>query len=133
MKINKHKPDNPTYGSEEYFTGKVIIESNFSGQNSDHYSGAVVKFDKGARTAWHMHPLGQTLVVISGRGLVQQEGKAIEEILPGDVVWIPPNTRHWHGGAPDSAMSHVAIIESIDGKGVEWMEHVSDEEYLGNS
>ena len=88
-----------------------------------------VSFEPGARTAWHTHPLGQTLVVLSGVGRVQTEGEAIAEIRPGDVVWIPPNERHWHGAAPTTAMTHIAIQESLDGKMVVWMEHVTDEQY----
>lgn len=116
----------PTEGSENYFTGHVTIESRFLSEIPDSYSGAIVNFEAGARTAWHTHPLGQTLIVISGRGLVQSEGEAIQEILPGDVVWIPENVRHWHGAARDSSMSHVAISALRNGSTVEWMEHVSE-------
>jgi quercetin dioxygenase-like cupin family protein len=91
----------------------------------------MVTFEPGARTAWHIHPLGQTLIVTSGLGRVQREGGAIEEIRPGDVVWFPPNERHWHGASPTTAMTHIAVQESLDGKAVEWMEKVSDDKYKG--
>ena len=94
-------------------------------------SDASVTFKPGARTAWHTHPLGQTLIVTAGRGWVQREGGAIEEIRPGDVVWFPPNEKHWHGATPTMAITHIAIQEALDGKVVEWMEKVSDEEYDG--
>ena len=92
-------------------------------------SGASVTFEPGARTAWHTHPLGQTLVVTSGCGWVQREGGSIEEVRPGDVVWFPPGLKHWHGATPTTAMTHTAIQESINGKNVEWLEHVNDEQY----
>ena len=92
-----------------------------------------MSFEPAARTAWHTHPLGQTLIVTVGAGLVQHWEGDIQEIRPGDVVWIPPGVKHWHGAAPDSAMSHIAIAESLDGKTVDWMEHVSDEQYGQNS
>jgi quercetin dioxygenase-like cupin family protein len=90
-----------------------------------------VTFEPGARTAWHQHPLGQTLIVVSGLGRVQHEGGPIEEIRPGDVIWIPPNERHWHGASPTAAMTHIALQEALDGKQVEWKEHVTDEQYSG--
>lgn len=111
------------------FTGNVTVESRFISIPSDNYQGATVNFDTGARTAWHTHPLGQTLIVTSGRGLVQSDGSEIQEMLPGDVIWIPANVRHWHGAAPDSPMSHVAISSSLNGSTVEWHELVSDEQY----
>ncbi|MBN2514339.1 MAG: carboxymuconolactone decarboxylase family protein [Sedimentisphaerales bacterium] len=120
----------PTKASEDYFTGNVTVESRFSSEIPDSYHGGIVNFEAGARTAWHAHPLGQTLIVISGRGLVQSEGEAIQEIVPGDVVWIPANERHWHGAAPNSPMSHVAISAPSNGSTVEWMEHVDDEQYM---
>jgi 4-carboxymuconolactone decarboxylase len=119
----------PTKGSADYFTGHVTVESRFLSEKPDSYRGGIVNFDAGARTAWHTHPFGQTLIVISGRGLVQSEGEAAQEILPGDVVWIPPNERHWHGAAPNGPMSHVAISAPSNGSTVEWMEHVNDEQY----
>jgi quercetin dioxygenase-like cupin family protein len=92
-------------------------------------SMALVTFEPGARTAWHTHPLGQTLIITSGSGRVQREGGPVEEVHPGDVVWFPPGEKHWHGAAPTTAMTHVAIQEALDGKVVEWMEHVTDEQY----
>ncbi len=90
-------------------------------------------FEPGARSAWHTHLLGQTLIVMAGRGRVQNWGGQIEEILPGDVVWCPPGEKHWHGAAPTTAMTHISIVEQVDGKSAEWMEHVSDEQYLAGS
>ncbi len=119
----------PVVASSNYFTGKATVESRFISEATGSYGGGIVNFEAGARTAWHTHPVGQTLIVFSGRGLVQSEGEAVQEILPGDVVWIPANERHWHGAAPDSAMSHVAVSEPLNGVGVQWMEHVSDEQY----
>lgn len=121
--------DKPKEGSADYFTGHVTIDSSFLSETPDYYRGAMVNFEAGARTAWHTHPLGQTLIVISGHGLVQSEGKAVQEILPGDVVWIPANVRHWHGASPSSPMSHVAISAPRNGATVEWMEPVNDEQY----
>lgn len=123
----------PIPGAAEYFTGNVTVESRFVSNPSENYQGAIVNFDTGARTAWHTHPLGQTLIVTSGRGLVQSEGSEIQEILPGDVIWIPANVRHWHGAVPDSPMSHVAISSSLNGSTVEWHELVSDEQYLNRN
>jgi len=119
----------PVVASSDYFTGKATVESRFSSEATGNYGGGTVNFEAGARTAWHTHPVGQTLIVTSGRGLVQSEGETVQEILPGDVVWIPANERHWHGAAPDSAMSHVAVSEPLNGMRVQWMEHVSDEQY----
>ena len=116
-------------GPADYFTGVVRIDSPFAGADPARVSGAIVTFEPGARTAWHTHPLGQTLVVTSGCGWVQQEGGPVEEIRPGDVVWFPPNVRHWHGAAPTTAMSHIAIQEKLDGSPVTWMEKVTDEQY----
>jgi len=123
------KKGQPSKGSKDYFTGDVDVESRFSSEIEDSYRGGIVNFEAGARTAWHTHPLGQTLIVISGRGLVQNEGDSVQEILSGDVVWIPENVRHWHGAAPDSSMSHVAISEPMNGSTVTWMEQVSQEQY----
>ena len=127
------KKGSPTKGSADHFTGNVTVESRFSSEIPNSYNGGIVNFEAGARTAWHTHPLGQTLIVISGRGLVQSEGEVVQEIVPGDVVWIPANERHWHGAAPDSPMSHVAISAPLDGKTVEWMEHVDDEQYMNKN
>lgn len=113
----------------KYFTGNVTVESRFASQNPKTYGGAIVNFEAGARTAWHTHPHGQTLVIISGKGRVQSDGESIQEISVGDVVWIPANELHWHGAAPESAMSHVAISTPINDETVEWMEKVSNEQY----
>ena len=121
--------EKPTKGTAENFTGNVTIESRFSSEIPDSYQGGIVNFEAGARTAWHTHPMGQTLIVISGRGLVQSEGETVQQILPGDVAWIPENVRHWHGAAPDSPMSHVAISAPSDGSTVQWQEHVDNEQY----
>jgi quercetin dioxygenase-like cupin family protein len=117
----------------EYFTGSVRIDPLFQAKESTRASGAYVTFEPGARSAWHTHPLGQTLIVTSGVGRIQIEGGAIEEIRPGDVIWIPPGRRHWHGAAPTTAMTHLAIQEHLNGKVVDWMEKVTDEQYAGVS
>ncbi|PYS76738.1 MAG: cupin domain-containing protein [Acidobacteria bacterium] len=116
-------------GPEEYFTGSVRIDSPFQGSAPARAGGAIVTFEPGARTAWHRHPLGQTLIVTSGCGWVQSENGPKVEIRPGDVVWCPPGEKHWHGATPTTAMTHIAIVEQLDGKTVEWMEKVSDEQY----
>jgi len=118
-------------GPAEYFTGSVRIDPLFQAKDSTQASGAYVTFEPGARTAWHTHPRGQTLIVTAGVGRVQIEGGPIEEIRPGDVVWIPPGKRHWHGAFPTTAMTHLAIQEHLNGKVVEWMEKVTDEQYTG--
>jgi quercetin dioxygenase-like cupin family protein len=116
-------------GPADWFTGTVRIDPLFTAPTPARAAGATVTFEPGARTAWHRHPLGQTLIVLSGFGRVQHEGGPIEEIRPGDVVWIPPNERHWHGASPNTAMTHIAIQEALDGKMVEWLEHVTDAQY----
>lgn len=116
-------------GSKDYFTGTVRLDAPFSGSGG--LSAASVTFEPGARTAWHTHPLGQTLLVTAGLGRVQRVGGPIEEIRPGDIVWIPPGEKHWHGAAPDCAMTHLAIAEMKDGSAVTWLEQVSDADYLG--
>src|SRR5437763_9897404 len=116
-------------GPTEYFTGTVRIDPLAQAAAPARVLAVSVTFEPGARTAWHTHPLGQTLIVTSGRGWVQSEGGPKEEIRPGDVVWCPPGEKHWHGAAPTRAMPHIAIVEQLDGKAVEWMETVSDEEY----
>ena len=119
-----------TNGSNEWFTGSVKIEPLFEAPDPARVRGARVTFEPGARTAWHTHPLGQTLIVTAGSGWAQRYGGSIEEIRPGDVVWFSPNEKHWHGATPTTAMTHIAVQEALDGKVVEWMEHVADREYL---
>jgi quercetin dioxygenase-like cupin family protein len=116
-------------GPAEYFTDTVRVDPLFQANEPARALGAGVTFEPGARTAWHTHPLGQTLIVTAGCGLVQRRGGPIEEIRPGDVVWIPPGEQHWHGASATTAMTHIAIQEQFDGKVVDWMEKVSDEEY----
>lgn len=116
-------------GPAGWFTGTVRIDPLFQATAPARAGGASVTFEPGARTAWHTHPLGQTLIVTSGCGWAQREGGPIEEIHPGDVVWFPPGLKHWHGAAPNTAMTHIAIQESLDGKAVEWMEKVTEEQY----
>jgi quercetin dioxygenase-like cupin family protein len=118
-------------GPAEYFTGTVRIDPLFQAPAPARAAAAAVTFEPGARTAWHTHPLGQSLIVISGAGRVQRLGGAIEEIRPGDVVWFPPGEKHWHGASPATAMTHIAVQEALDGKAVDWMEQVSDEQYDG--
>ncbi|AKR55427.1 cupin [Devosia sp. H5989] len=116
-------------GPADWFTGTVRIDPLFNRFDKERVQGALVSFEPGARTAWHTHPLGQTLIVTTGRGYVQTWDGSIEEIHAGDVVWFPPGEKHWHGASAQAAMSHIAIQESKDGKAVDWMEHVSDEQY----
>ena len=119
-------------GSAEYFTGTVRIDPLFQAPDPARAVGASVTFEPGARTAWHTHPLGQTLIVTAGCGRSSAGVCPIEEIRPGDVVWFPPGEKHWHGAAPTTAMTHIAIQEQLDGKAVDWMEKVSDEQYPGS-
>lgn len=130
MNIQRNASKPSSKGPAEYFTGSVRIDTPFQALTPGRVGGAVVTFEPGARTAWHTHPLGQTLIVTSGLGWTQCEGGPVEEIRPGDVVWCPPGTRHWHGATPTTAMTHVAIAEALDGKVVDWMEHVTDSQYL---
>jgi quercetin dioxygenase-like cupin family protein len=116
-------------GPADWFTGTVRLDSPFKATEPARVTTAIVTFEPGARTAWHTHPLGQTLLVVSGCGRVRRWDGPIEEIHPGDIVWFPPGEKHWHGAAPTTAMSHIAIQEQLDGKAVDWMEHVSDEQY----
>jgi quercetin dioxygenase-like cupin family protein len=118
-------------GLADYFTGVVRIDSLFKAEESTRAVGASVTFEPGARTAWHTHPLGQTIIITAGCGRAQKWGGPIEEIRPGDVVWFPPGEKHWHGASPTTAMTHIAIQEQLDGKTVDWLEMVSDEQYLG--
>ncbi len=116
-------------GPSEYFTGTVRIDPLFEAHDPARGLGASVTFEPGARTAWHTHPLGQTLIVTAGCGRAQRWGGPIEEIRPGDVIWIPPGEKHWHGATATTAMTHIAIVEQLDGKSADWMEQVSDEQY----
>jgi quercetin dioxygenase-like cupin family protein len=119
-------------GPAEWFTGAVRIDPLFPVAAPARAAGNLVTFEAGARTNWHTHPLGQTLIVVSGLGRVQREGEAVEEIRPGDVVWFAPGEKHWHGAAPAVAMSHIAIQEALDGRAVDWLEPVADAQYLGS-
>jgi quercetin dioxygenase-like cupin family protein len=118
-------------GPEDWFTGAVRIDPLFSANEARRGAAASVTFEPGARTAWHTHPLGQTLIVTAGCGWVQREGAAVEAIYPGDVVWFEPNEKHWHGATAANGMTHIAIQENLNGKVVEWMEKVTDEQYKG--
>jgi len=129
MEIKRSGAEPSRKGPAEWFTGTVRIDPLFQPPDPARVNGATVTFEPGARTAWHTHPLGQTLLIMSGVGWVQREGGAIQEVRPGDVVWFPPYLKHWHGASPTNAMAHIAIQESLDGKNVEWMEKVTDDEY----
>ena len=129
MQIFKNGSRLSRVGPDDWFTGRVRIDALFDAQNPARANGGLVTFEPAARTAWHTHPLGQTLIVISGKGLAQSWGKPAIELQPGDVVWFSPGEKHWHGAAPDNAMSHIAIHEALDGKVVDWLEKVSDAEY----
>ncbi|MBB5351834.1 quercetin dioxygenase-like cupin family protein [Haloferula luteola] len=129
MKITRNGTQSSAVGPSEWFTGTTRIDPLFQPEEPARTAAASVTFEPGARTAWHTHPLGQTLIVTSGLGWVQCEGGEIEEIRPGDVIWFPPGVKHWHGASPATAMTHLAIQEALDGKVVEWMEKVSDEQY----
>jgi quercetin dioxygenase-like cupin family protein len=129
MEIKRSGTQSPIKGSAEWFTGTVRIDPLFEAPDPARVRGASVTFEAGARTAWHTHPLGQTLIVMSGCGLAQRWGGPIEEIRPGDVVWIPPGEKHWHGATPTTAMTHIAIQEALEGQAVQWMEKVSDQQY----
>jgi quercetin dioxygenase-like cupin family protein len=129
MEIKKVGSQGSSKGPADWFTGTVRIDPLFQADHPARASGASVTFEPGARTAWHTHPLGQTLIVTAGCGWVQREGGPIEEIHPGDVICFPPNEKHWHGATAITAMTHVAIQEALNGKVVDWMERVSDEQY----
>ncbi len=129
MEIKKVGSQPSNKGPAEWFTGTVRIDPLFPVNAPARAAGASVTFEPGARTAWHIHPLGQTLIVTAGCGWVQREGGPIEEIQPGDVIWFPAGEKHWHGATPTTAMTHIAIQEQLDGKLVEWMEQVSDDQY----
>jgi quercetin dioxygenase-like cupin family protein len=139
MEIKRSGSQPSGKGPADWFTGTVRIAPLFEAPalstaslRPARVSGASVTFEPGARTAWHIHPLGQTLIVTSGLGWAQRESGPIEEIRPGDVVWIPPNEKHWHGATPTTAMTHIAIQEALNGKPVDWMEKVSNEQYRPN-
>ncbi|MAS41762.1 MAG: cupin [Rhodobacteraceae bacterium] len=129
MKITRAGDTPSAPGPADYFTGTVRVDRLFQAEEPGRAGGAHVTFEPGARTAWHPHPAGQTLIVTFGRGRVQREGGPIEEIRQGDVVWFPAGEKHWHGASPDTAMSHIAIQESLDGAAVTWLEQVSDADY----
>jgi quercetin dioxygenase-like cupin family protein len=131
MDIKRSGSQPSSKGSPEYFTGMVRIDPLFQANDPARVVGASVTFEPGARTAWHTHPLGQILIVMSGFGLVQRWDSLIEEIRAGDVVWFPPGEKHWHGATATTALIHIAIQEQLDGKTVNWMEKVSDEQYQG--
>ncbi len=129
MKIQPNGSNPSAKGPENYFTGTVRIDAPFKAEEPGRVEGAYVTFEPGARTAWHTHTLGQTLVVTAGLGWVQCEGGPVEEIRPGDVVWFAAGEKHWHGAAPTTAVTHLAIVENQDGKNTDWLEKVSDEQY----
>ncbi len=129
IRIARNSSQSPWKGPAEHFTGAVRVDPLFQANPPSRGSGAYVTFEPGARTAWHTHPLGQTLIVTAGLGRVQRWGGPVEEIRPGDVVWIPPGVKHWHGASPSAAMTHIALTEQLDGKVVGWMEKVSDGQY----
>jgi quercetin dioxygenase-like cupin family protein len=131
MDIRRAGSSASTEGPADYFTGMVRIDPLFPVTAPARGAGNAVSFEPGARTAWHTHPLGQVLIVTAGCGRAQREGGPVEEIRPGDVVAFPPGEKHWHGAAPTTAMTHIAIQETLDGKAVEWLEKVSDEQYRG--
>ena len=129
MEIQRSGSQPSSKGPAEYFTGAVRIDPLFQPKEPARTLGASVTFEPGARTAWHTHPLGQILIVTAGCGRVQRWEGPIEEIRPGDVVWFPPGEKHWHGATPTTAMTHIALVEQLDGKSADWMEKVTDEQY----
>jgi quercetin dioxygenase-like cupin family protein len=129
MEIKRVGSQPSSKGPADWFTGSVRIDSLFQAASPARVAGASVTFEPGARTAWHTHPLGQTLVVTAGLGWAQREGGPIEEIRPGDVVWFPPGEKHWHGATPTIGMTHIAVQEALDGKTVVWLEKVTDQQY----
>jgi quercetin dioxygenase-like cupin family protein len=131
MDIKRNGSNATTPGPADYFTGRVRLDTPFKAEAPGRAGGAIVTFEPGARTAWHTHPLGQTLIVTAGLGWAQREGGPIEEIRPGDVIWFPPGEKHWHGATDRTAMTHVAIAEAENGSPVTWLEQVTDEEYRG--
>jgi quercetin dioxygenase-like cupin family protein len=133
MEIKKIGSQPSTRGPADWFTGTVRIDPLFQPSAPARAAAAQVTFEPGARTAWHTHPLGQSLIVTSGCGWAQREGGPVETIRPGDVVWFSPGEKHWHGATATTAMTHIAIHEQLDGKAVDWMEKVSDQQYAGES
>ncbi len=131
MEIRQSGSQPSAKGPAEWFTGTVRIDPLFEAPAPARVRAASVTFEPGARTAWHTHPLGQTLIVTAGSGLAQRWGGPIEQIRPGDVIWFPPGEKHWHGASPTTALTHIAIQEHLDGKTVEWLEKMSEEEYHG--
>lgn len=131
MEIKRIGSQESVEGPADWFTGKVRIDPLFQAPEPARVRGVSVTFEPGARTAWHTHPLGQTLIITGGCGLVQHEDGPVEEVNPGDVVWFPPGEKHWHGATPSNAMTHIAVHEHLNGNMVEWMEKVNDEEYNG--
>ena len=129
MNITRVGSQPSVQGPADWFTGAVRIDTPFKGNDPARVTGAIVTFEPGARTDWHTHPLGQTLLVTAGCGWAQREGGPVEEIHPGDVVWFAPGEKHWHGAAPTTAMTHVALQEMLEGKAVNWMEKVTDDQY----
>ena len=130
MKITRNGTQASAKGPDDWFTGTVRIDPLFTAPAPARGAGAAVTFEPGARTAWHTHPLGQTLIVTAGCGWVQRDRGPVEEIRPGDVVWFAPGEKHWHGATATTGMMHIAIQEKLNGKVVEWLEHVSDQQYL---
>jgi quercetin dioxygenase-like cupin family protein len=131
MDITRSGSKPSAQGPAAYFTGRVRLDAPFEGSDGARVGGATVTFEPGARTAWHTHPLGQTLIVTAGLGWAQREGGPRTEIRPGDIVWFAPGEKHWHGATATTAMTHIAIAEGVDGSRVTWLEHVSDADYLG--
>jgi quercetin dioxygenase-like cupin family protein len=131
MEIKRAGSQPSTKGPSEWFTGAVRIDPLFQAPPPARAAGAAVTFEPGARTAWHTHPLGQTLIVTAGAGRVQRWGAPVEEIRPGDIVWFAPREKHWHGASPATAMTHIAVQEALEGKPVDWLEHVTDDQYEG--
>lgn len=129
MEIKRSGSQPSTKGSSDYFTGSVRIDPLFQARDPARVVGVSVTFEPGARTVWHIHPLGQVLIVTAGRGLIQTWGGPVREIWPGDVVWIPPGEKHWHGASATASMAHLAVQEQLNGKTVDWMEEVSDQVY----
>lgn len=129
IKITRNGSQQPNKGPAEHFTGSAQVEPLFPAHDSSRVSGGKVTFEPGARSGWHKHPLGQILIVTDGTGWIQQWGGPVEEIRKGDVVWIPARVKHWHGATPNTAMTHIAIQEQLNGIAVEWMEKVTDEQY----